>query len=320
MERYAPNAKDLASRDVVSRAITMEIIEGKGCGIDKDHALLHLEHLDSNVIKKRLPGVLENVKSFLNIDATKNPIPIIPTVHYNMGGIPTNYNTEVIQSSIDGKENICEGLMAVGEAACVSVHGSNRLGTNSLIDLLVFGKAASDTASKKIKRNQKHPNLNFNITDKIIEKFNNIRFAKGNLKAGEIRLNMQKIMQSNCSVFRNNDLILEGIEKMKKVEESFINLNVEDKSLIFNTDLVESMELDNLIIQAKATLYSALNRTESRGAHAREDYPNRDDKNWLKHSLIWISDDKKVIIKNRPVHMNTLTNNIDSISPRVRVY
>ena len=320
METYAPKAKDLASRDVVSRAITMEINQGRGCGPEKDHALLHLEHLDSDIIKNRLPGVLENVKSFLNINATKDPIPIIPTVHYNMGGIPTNFRTEVIYPSINDTEKICEGLMAIGEAACVSVHGANRLGTNSLIDLLVFGKAASETAAEKIKKNMKHPKLSESITDKIIQRFDKIRFSKGKLKTGEIRINMQKTMQNHCSVFRNYDLISEGIKKMSIIEDSFEDLYVKDKSLIFNTDLVEAVELDNLIIQSKATLHSALNRKESRGAHTREDYLNRDDEKWLAHSLIWIGNDKKITMKTRPVHMNTLTNHVQTIPPRVRVY
>jgi len=320
MEHYAPNAKDLASRDVVSRAITMEVNAGRGCGKDKDHALLHLEHLDRNLLKKRLPGVLENVESFLNIDATKEPIPIIPTVHYNMGGIPTNYKTEVI-SHIDGDtENICNGLMAIGEAACVSIHGANRLGTNSLIDLLVFGETASETAYNKIKNNHKHKKLPNIVTDKIMERFDSIRFSKGNFKAGEIRVEMQKIMQKNCAVFRNHELISKGIEKMNGVEDSFKKLNITDESLIFNTDLVEALELDNLIIQSKATLHSALNRKESRGAHAREDYIERDDKNWLAHSLIWINRNGNVKMEKKQVHMKTLTNAIKSIPPKIRVY
>jgi len=320
MESYAPKTKDLASRDVVSRAITKEINKGMGCGKEKDHILLHLEHLDSDIIKKRLPGVLENVKSFLNIDATKEPIPIIPTVHYNMGGIPTNYKTEVLQPTQDNPDKVCEGLMAVGEAACVSVHGANRLGTNSLIDLLVFGKAASDTAKEKIKTNQKYNNLNKDVTEKIIERFDKIRHAKGCLKTGEIRLNMQKIMQNNCSVYRNHNLISEGINKLNQVEESLKKLDVKDKSLIFNTDLVEALELNNLILQSKVTLHSALYRKESRGAHAREDFIDRDDNNWLVHSLAWLNDNKQIIMGSRPVHMQTLNNHVQSIPPQVRVY
>ena len=320
MEKYASKAKDLASRDVVSRSITMEINEGRGCGKDKNHVLLHLEHLDSNLIKKRLPGVLDNAKSFLNIDATKEPIPVVPTVHYNMGGIPTNYKTEVLQPTANNPENICEGLMAIGEAACVSIHGANRLGTNSLIDLLVFGKEAGETAKRKIKLNTPHSRVNQYVIDKIIERFDKIKNSKGVLKVGEIRNNMQKIMQLNCSIFRSKNLILEGIEKLSKVEESLKNLNVEDNSLIFNTDLVEAIELDNLMILSKVTLFSALNRKESRGAHAREDYTDRDDKNWLVHSLVWIDENNKVTTGSRPVHMNTLTNRVKNIPPMVRKY
>ena len=319
MENYAPNAKDLASRDVVSKAITMEINKGKGCGSEKDHVLLHLEHLDSNLIQKRLPGVVENAHSFCRIDVTKEPIPVIPTVHYNMGGIPTNYRTEVLQPTKSNPENVCLGLMAVGEAACVSIHGANRLGTNSLIDLLVFGKAASDTAKEKILPNTNHPVLNNNITDKIIERFDKIRNSNGNLKTGEIRINMQKIMQKNCSVFRNHDLISEGIKKMTEVENSYNDLNVKDKSLIFNTDLVEALELDNLLIQSKVTLHSALDRKESRGAHAREDYSIRDDEKYLKHTLVWV-ENNNVVLGSRQVNMNTLTDKIKSIPPKTRVY
>ena len=319
MENYAPNAKDLASRDVVSKAITMEINKGKGCGKEKDHVLLHLEHLDSNLIQKRLPGVVENAHSFCGIDVTKEPIPVIPTVHYNMGGIPTNYRTEVLQPTKSNPENVCLGLMAVGEAACVSIHGANRLGTNSLIDLLVFGKAASDTAKEKIVPNTNHPVLNNNITDKIIERFDKIRNSNGNLKTGEIRINMQKIMQKNCSVFRNHDLISEGIKKMTEVENSYNDLNVKDKSLIFNTDLVEALELDNLLIQSKVTLHSALDRKESRGAHAREDYSIRDDEKYLKHTLVWV-ENNNVVLGSRPVNMDTLTDKIKSIPPKTRVY
>ena len=320
MDLYAPKAKDLASRDGVSRAITMEIKEGRGCGANKDHVLLHLEHLESALIEKRLPGVVAKGKSFLNINVTKEPIPVIPTVHYNMGGIPTNYRTEVLSPTKDDPERICEGLMAVGEAACVSVHGANRLGTNSLIDLLVFGKAASDTAVNKIKKNQNYPVVKNEITEKIIDRFDKIRYSRGNLMTGEIRIQMQKIMQNHCSVFRTHDLISEGVKKMSEVENLFANIKVADKSLIFNTDLVEAMELENLIIQSKVTLYSALNRKETRGAHAREDFKNRDDNNWLQHSLAWMSNDKKITIGSRPVHTNTLTNHVQTIPPSVRIY
>ena len=237
-----------------------------------------------------------------------------------MGGIPTNYKTEVLNPTKDNPENICEGLMAIGETACVSIHGANRLGTNSLTDLIVFGKAAGETAIKKIKPNSQCPDTNQHLVNKIIERFDVIRNSRGSLKVGEIRNNMQKIMQFNCSVFRTEKLILEGIEKLSKVEESLKNLNVEDNSLIFNTDLVEAIELENLMIQSKATLFSALNRKESRGAHAREDYADRDDKNWLVHSLVWIDENNQVTIGSRPVHMNTLTDRVESIPPMVRSY
>ncbi|PPR43470.1 MAG: Succinate dehydrogenase flavoprotein subunit [Alphaproteobacteria bacterium MarineAlpha5_Bin11] len=320
MEKYAPNAKDLASRDVVSRAITIEIGNGRGCGENKDFILLHLEHLDKRIIEKRLPGVIENVRSFLNIDATKEPIPVVPTVHYNMGGIPTNFKTEVLNPSENNPEKICEGLMSVGEAACVSVHGANRLGTNSLIDLLVFGKAASETALEKIKLNTNHNKLSNDVIDKIIERFDHFRFSKGKLKTGIIRNNMQKIMQKYCSVFRSQELISKGIKELEEVEDSLKHLNVEDKSLIFNTDLVDAFELDNLMIQSKATLYSALYRKESRGAHAREDYNKRDDKNWLVHSLVRIDNNKNISMNTRQVNLNTLSNHTQTIQPKVRIY
>jgi len=288
MERYAPNAKDLASRDVVSRAITIEINEGRGCGQDKDHALLHLEHIDSAKIHKRLPGISETASIFAGVDLTQEPIPVLPTVHYNMGGIPTNYRTEVLSPSENNPENICEGLLAIGEAACVSVHGANRLGTNSLIDLLVFGKSASNVVKEKVKPNAGAIKINGNTTEEVLDRFDKLRYSSGDTKTGELRSSMQHIMQKNCAVFRTQALISEGIKNFEKIETSFGNLNIEDKSLIFNTDLTEALELQNLIAQSKVTLYSALNRTESRGAHAREDFIERDDENWLAHSLVWL--------------------------------
>ncbi|MBI04684.1 MAG: succinate dehydrogenase flavoprotein subunit [Pelagibacteraceae bacterium] len=320
MERYAPNAKDLASRDVVSRAMTIEINEKRGCGEKADHILLHLEHIDASTLKKRLPGISETAKIFAGIDLTKEPIPVLPTVHYNMGGIPTNYRSEVLKPNDDNPDHVCEGLLAVGEAACVSVHGANRLGTNSLIDLIVFGKAASITASKKIKPNSSKFELSDNASEQTLDRFDKIRFNKGTTSSGEIRISMQKIMQQKCSVFRTKDLIDEGIEEFSQIDSSMRSINVKDKSLIFNTDLVEALELENLIAQSKVTLHSALNRTESRGAHAREDYKMRDDTNWLVHSLSWLGQDGKVKMGKRPVHMNTLTNNIQSIPPKKRVY
>ena len=320
MDRYAPNAKDLASRDVVSRAMTIEIKENRGCGENKDHVLLHLEHLDEQTIKKRLPGISETAKIFANVNLAKEPIPVIPTVHYNMGGIPTNYRTEVLNPLKDNPENVCEGLMAVGEAACVSVHGANRLGTNSLIDLLVFGKAASITATKKVKPNAPRIKIENRMTEEIIDRFDNIRHTFGDIKTGEVRTSMQNIMQKKCAVFRTNDLIQSGIEDFNTMENSLNNIFVKDKSLIFNTDLVETLELHNLMSQAKVTLHSALNRKESRGAHAREDFTERDDINWLMHSLVWLNNKGEIKLGRRPVHMNTLTNHVQSIAPRKRVY
>ena len=320
MERYAPNAKDLASRDVVSRAITIEINEGRGCGQDKDHALLHLEHLDSAKIHKRLPGISETASIFAGVDLTQEPIPVLPTVHYNMGGIPTNYRTEVLSPSENNPENICEGLLAIGEAACVSVHGANRLGTNSLIDLLVFGKSASNVVKEKVKPNAGAIKINGNTTEEVLDRFDKLRYSSGDTKTGELRSSMQHIMQKNCAVFRTQALISEGIKNFEKIETSFDNLNIEDKSLIFNTDLTEALELQNLIAQSKVTLYSALNRTESRGAHAREDFIERDDENWLVHSLVWLDKNGTIKLGTRPVNMNTLTNQVKSILPKKRVY
>ena len=320
MERYAPNAKDLASRDVVSRAMTIEINEKRGCGENADHVLLHLEHIDSSTLHKRLPGISETAKIFAGVDLTKEPIPVLPTVHYNMGGIPTNHRTEVLRPTEDNPDNICEGLLAVGEAACVSVHGANRLGTNSLIDLVVFGKASSITAKEKIKTNSKSIEMDKSSLDPILDRFDKIRFNTGDSSTGEVRTSMQKVMQEKCAVFRTNDLISKGIEEFDQIESSMDNIDVKDKSMIFNTDLTESLELHNLMAQSKVTLHSALNRTESRGAHAREDFKERDDTNWLVHSLSWLDDDGKVKMGTRPVHMNTLTNHVQPIPPKKRVY
>ena len=320
MERYAPNAKDLASRDVVSRAMTIEINENRGCGINSDHVLLHLEHIDSKTLHKRLPGISETAKIFAGVDLTKEPIPVLPTVHYNMGGIPTNYRTEVLRPSDSNPENVCEGLLAIGEAACVSVHGANRLGTNSLIDLVVFGKAASETAKEKVKPNSSKITINERVTNKILDRFDLIRNQKGNLTTGEVRTVMQNIMQKKCAVFRTRELIESGIKEFNEVENSMKNIEVKDKSLIFNTDLTETLELHNLMAQSKVTLHSALNRKESRGAHAREDFSERDDVNWLAHSLAWLNKDGVVKMGSRPVHMNTLTDQVQSIPPKKRVY
>ena len=320
MERYAPNAKDLASRDVVSRAMTIEINEKRGCGENADHVLMHLEHIDANTLKKRLPGISETAKIFAGVDLTKEPIPVLPTVHYNMGGIPTNYRTEVLRPTLDNPDNVCEGLMAVGEAACVSVHGANRLGTNSLIDLVVFGKAASISAIEKTKANSPKIEINNRTTEKALDRFDKIRNHSGSSTTGEVRTQMQHIMQKKCAVFRTEKLIKSGIKEFEEVERSMGNIGVKDKSLVFNTDLTECLELHNLMSQSKVTLHSALNRKESRGAHAREDFTERDDKNWLVHSLAWLNSDGSVRLGDRPVHMNTLTNHVQTIPPKKRVY
>ena len=319
MERYAPNAKDLASRDVVSRAIMLEIREGRGIGEHKDHALLHIEHLDPAIIKERLPSISEISRIFAGVDVTKEPIPILPTVHYNMGGIPTNYKAEVVTLKDGNPDTVVPGLMAIGEAACVSVHGANRLGSNSLLDLVVFGRSAALHCGELIKPRTSHSALSKNALEKALTRFDSIRHAKGSQKTADIRLSMQRSMQSHAAVFRTGDVLAEGIEQLKAVHESFADVQLTDNSLIWNTDLVETLELDNLLSQATVTVAAAANRTESRGAHAREDYPERDDENWLKHSLLWLND-TEVKIDYRPVHMYTLTNEAETIPPKKRVY
>ena len=317
MERYAPNAKDLASRDVVSRSMEMEINEGRGVGKDKDHINLHLDHLDKKVIEERLPGISEAAKTFANVDVNKEPIPVVPTVHYNMGGIPTNYKAEVL--TLNGSEKTVPGLMAIGEAACVSVHGANRLGSNSLIDLVVFGRAAARRASELIKPGTPHEEVSKTETDKCLDRFDKIRNSKGSTKTSELRLKMQKTMQSKCAVFRTEKTLKEGVDQIRKPFNGMEDLNVKDKSLLFNTDLVETLEFDNLIRQALTTMDSAYSRKESRGAHAREDFVERDDKNFMKHTLAW-QNGNKVQIKYRDVHSRTLTNDVQYFPPKERVY
>jgi len=317
MERYAPNAKDLASRDVVSRSMEMEINEGRGVGKDKDHINLHLDHLDKEVLEERLPGITEAAKTFANVDVNKQPIPVVPTVHYNMGGIPTNYKAEVL--TLNGSEKTVPGLMAIGEAACVSVHGANRLGSNSLIDLVVFGRAAAKRAAELVKPGKAHEEVSNSETDKCLDRFDKIRNSTGSTKTAELRLNMQKTMQSKCAVFRTEKTLKEGVDQIRKPFDGMKDIYVKDKSLLFNTDLVETLEFDNLIRQALTTMDSAYSRKESRGAHAREDYSTRDDKNFMKHTLAW-QDDKKVEIKYRDVHSRTLTNDVQYFPPKERVY
>jgi len=316
MERYAPHAKDLASRDITSRAITIEILEGRGVGEYKDHIYLHLEHLDPKVIHERLPGVCETAKIFAGVDVTCEPIPVLPTVHYNMGGIPTNYFGEVVSSP---KEEIVPGLMAIGEAACVSVHGANRLGTNSLLDLIVFGRAAAIRAAELWKPHTPHTPLKANDGEEAVARLDRLRHAKGKQRVSEIRLYMQRTMQTYCGVFRSQEHLSQGQEKMNQIMDSFANLYVSDRSLIWNTDLVEALELENLLQQSLVTLASALYRQESRGAHAREDFPQRNDKKWLKHTLSWLTE-KNVKVRDRPVHMHTLTNEVAPIPLKQRVY
>ncbi len=320
MERYAPSAKDLASRDVVSRSMTMEIRDGRGVGPEGDHIYLHLDHLDPKILAERLPGITENAKVFAGVDLRRQPIPVIPTVHYNMGGIPTNYHGEVVTLKDGNPDHVVPGLMAIGEAACVSVHGANRLGSNSLIDLVVFGRAAGLRCAEVVEPGS-HQDLPSDASEAAIARLDRFRFATGGTPTAELRLKMQKVMQSNCAVFRDGPVLAEGVDLINEIWKGSEDVRVSDRSLVWNSDLIETLEYDNLISQAAVTVTGASNRTESRGAHAREDYPDRNDAEWMKHTLAWADcAGRAITLDYRPVHTYTMTNEMHYIEPKARVY
>jgi len=320
MERYAPNAKDLASRDVVSRSMSIEIREGRGVGPKKDHIYLNLQHLGAEVINQRLPGIAETAQIFAGVDVSKQPIPVLPTVHYNMGGIPTNFHGEVVTLKDGDPDTIVPGLFAIGEAACVSVHGANRLGSNSLLDIIVFGRAVAARCAEIIRPSSRHPDLPAPVVEEAVGAFDLIRYACGDLPTAEIREAMQRTMQNNAAVFRTGEVLQEGVGLINDVYRSFQQVRVSDRSLIWNSDLVETLELRNLLGCAVTTMAAAENRKESRGAHAREDFPDRDDECWMKHTLSWLDGSGQVTLDYRPVHLYTMSDEIDVIPPKPRVY
>ncbi len=320
MERYAPSVKDLAPRDMVSRSMTIEIREGRGVGEHKDHILLDLTHLGPEVIHEKLPGIAESARIFAGVDVEKQPIPVIPTVHYNMGGIPTNYHGEVVQLRHGNPDAVVPGLYAIGEAACVSVHGANRLGSNSLLDLVVFGRAVANRCAETIRSESPHAPLAADACDKALGRLDALRNANGGTPTSIIRDTMQRTMQADAAVFRTGETLADGVRKMRDIHASFADVKVTDRSLVWNSDLIETFELANLLDQALVTIVSAENRTESRGAHAREDYPERDDVNWMKHTLCWVDEAGNTRIDYRPVHSYTLTNDIAPVPPKKRVY